>query len=279
MKRIIKNNLLGFILGIIVTTALTVSASILYQASEIGYTPKDNTWKKSNGDKIETIEDAIDELYVKAADSAKKFCELKSGTALTIGSMYECDPGDGIKRNFFVLAVDNNKVKLIMEHNITEGTGTTTMTWMNAMKYISNNLQTNWSNVLDIDLPSAQDIANAVGNTSWKVEDNNYDGWFYLDPSNGTYGQTQVANSSNLSNFRWLYNYTRECKDNGCDAATSLGSTEAYGYWTRDIVAQQKDSTGRAWRMSRDGLLYSSAVSTDTSHGVRPVITVLKSSL
>ena len=277
MKRIIKNNLLGFILGIIVTTALTVSASILYQASEIGYTPKDSTWKKSNGDKIETIEDAIDELYLK---TDKKFCELKEGTALTIGSMYECDPGDGIKRNFFVLAVDTNKVKLIMEHNITEGTGTTTMTWMNAMKYISNNnLQTTWSNVLDIDLPSAQDIANAVGNTSWKVEDKNYDGWFYLDPSNGTYGQTQVANSSNLSNYRWLYNYTIECKDNGCDAATSLGEGEAYGYWTRDVIAQQKDSTSRIWVVGRRGDLAGNDISNETHRGVRPVITVLKSSL
>ena len=31
-------------------------------------------------------------------------CELKEGTHLAIGSKYECDPGDGIKRNFYILS-------------------------------------------------------------------------------------------------------------------------------------------------------------------------------
>ena len=111
------------------------------------------------------------------------------------------------------------------------------------------------------------------------MEDKNYEGWFYFDKNGSSYGQTQVANASNLSNYRWLYNYTRECKDYGCDSATSLGSTEAYGYWTRDIVAQQKDSTGRAWIVHRYGSLSLNTVSNDAAHGVRPVITVLKSNL
>ena len=196
--------------------------------------------------------------------------------------MYECDPGDGVKRNFYVLAVDNNKVKLIMEHNITEGSGTTAMTWMNAMKYFRTgagaSTKSAWTNVDDVDLPMAQDIANAVGNTGWNMEDKNLDGWFYFDKNGSSYGQTQVANTSNLSNFRWLYNYTRECSAYGCDSATSLGSTEAYGYWTRDIVAQQKDSTGRAWCVHSRGDLTIS-FSSDTNLGVRPVITVLKSNI
>ena len=177
-----------------------------------------------------------------------------------------------------------------MDRNITQGTNMTTLPWSkkgtsyttDAMTYIAdNNLKTTWSNVLDVDLPSAQDIANAVGNTSWKVEDKDYIDWFYFDKNNGSYGQTQVANVSNLSAYRWLYNYTRECTDYGCDSATSLGAGEAYGYWTRDVVAQNSDTTypHRAWRVNRHGFLDFDTVSDDAAYGVRPVITVLKSNL
>ena len=270
-----KKMILGFILGLVVAGGIGVLAYTI-TAKEIGYTPKDSSWKVNN------VNDAINDLKKNGGSSSNKFCELKSGEALVIGSMYECDPGDGVKRNFYVLAVDNNKVKLIMEHNITEGSGTTAMTWMNAMKYFRTgagaSTKSAWTNVVDVDLPMAQDIANAVGNTGWNMEDKNLDGWFYFDKNGSSYGQTQVANTSNLSNFRWLYNYTRECSAYGCDSATSLGSTEAYGYWTRDIVAQQKDSTGRAWCVHSRGDLTIS-FSSDTNLGVRPVITVLKSNI
>ena len=262
-----KKNILMIIICSIVFTVVGVYAATTYLASEIAY-------------KDTTVENALDELYEL---TPKKFCELKSGSEYAIGSKYECDPGDGVKRNFYVLAVDNNKVKLIMEHNITEGSGTTTMKWMDAMKYFRTgagaSTKSAWTNVVDVDLPMAQDIANAVGNTGWNMEDKNYDGWFYFDKNGSSYGQTQVANTSNLSNFRWLYNYTRECSAYGCDSATSLGSTEAYGYWTRDIVAQQKDSTGRAWDVHRRGSLGYNPVSNDADGGVRPVITVLKNNL
>ncbi len=252
---------IGILIGLVISGGVVYATGVL--ASEISY---------KNG----TVQDALDDLY--SAPQVKKFCELKSGTALTIGSKYECDPGDGTKRNFYVLAVDTNKVKLIMEHNITEGTSATTMTWMNAIKYIDNNLVSSWINVLDVDLPSAQDIANAVGNTSWKIEDKNASGWFYLDSKNEIYGQTQVASASNLSNFAWLYNYTRECSAYGCDASTSLSASEAYGYWAKEIVSQASDSKSRAWRIYTYGHLDNSPTNL-TDNGVRPVITVLKSNL
>ena len=261
-----KKYIIGFILGALIFGSVGVLASTILA--------RDISYKNTN------VEDALDDLYAKAP---KKICELKSGTANTVSAKYECDPGDGVKRNFIVLAVDNNKVKLIMEHNITEGSGTTTMTWMDAMKYFRTgagaSTKSAWTNVVDVDLPMAQDIANAVGNTGWNMEDKNYDGSFYFDKNGSSYGQTQVAKASNLSNFRWLYNYTRECSEYGCDSATSLGSTEAYGYWTRDTVAQQKDSTGYAWLVSRHGRLNYTDVSLDTNLGVRPVIIVLKSNL
>ena len=67
MKKIIKNNLFGFILGVIIFGSIGVAASQLF-ANDIGYTPKDSTWKKSNGEDITNVKDAIDELYTKAND-------------------------------------------------------------------------------------------------------------------------------------------------------------------------------------------------------------------
>ena len=227
-----------------------------------------------------------------AAADSKKICKLYSGyTANAIGAKYECVVGYNnnteIKKDFYILVINNDTVKLIMDRNITQGSATKTLPWskkdtsfaIDAMTYIDNNLKATWTNVIDIDLPKAQDIANAVGNTGWKEEDKNYNGWFYFDPKNSTYGQTQVATSSKLSSYKWLYNYTRECSSYGCDSTTSLATGEAYGYWTRDIVAQPLDSTSRAWSVGRHGRLYYDTISTSTGYGVRPVITVLKSNL
>ena len=57
-----KKGIVGFILGALVFSCISVSAYTLL-ANNIGYTPKDNTWKKSNGENITNVKDAIDELY------------------------------------------------------------------------------------------------------------------------------------------------------------------------------------------------------------------------
>ena len=261
-----KKNILIILVCSIVFTIVGVYAATTYLASEIAY-------------KDTTVESALDELYNL---TPKKFCELKSGSEYAIGSKYECDPGDGVKRNFYVLRVNNNQVELIMEHNITEGSSTTTMSWTDAMKYFNTgtgaSIKSSWKNILDIDLPDTQTIADAVGNTNWRVEDKNKD-WFYFDSNNGVYGQTQVANSTNLSNYRWLFNYTRECSSKGCDPSTSLGSTEAYGYWTKNIIVQDQDNNVYAWLGNRNGFIYKDYITQTANNGVRPVITVLKNNL
>lgn len=61
MKRIIKNPIFTFILGIILTSSITVVAYTTL-AKDIGYTPKDNTWE------VDNVKDAIDQLYTKAND-------------------------------------------------------------------------------------------------------------------------------------------------------------------------------------------------------------------
>ena len=73
-----KKYIIGLITGLIIAGAIGVYATIKVQLSEIGY--KDGT-----------VEDALNDLYDKADNmeiAAKKFCELKSGTANTVGQMY-----------------------------------------------------------------------------------------------------------------------------------------------------------------------------------------------
>ena len=262
MKKIFKARIFIFLLGGIVFSSMAAFATIKVQSSEIGY--KDGT-----------VEDALNYLYGKADNvdaTAKKFCELKSGTANTVGSMYECDPGDGTKRNFYILTVNNdNSVDLIMDRNITQGTSTTTMTWNNAMKYIeNNNLKTSWSNVIDVDLPKAQAIADAVGRSSWKAADSGATWWCFASKAQDSQS-APYCNTETTKAYNWLYDYTREC--NGC--TNSLQAGEANGYWTRDLIS----NTASAWRVDRHGYLRDNPVSNATLNGVRPVITVLKSNL
>ena len=63
MKKVIKNPIFTFILGILISGATVYAAS--YAAKDISFTPKDSAWKKSNGEDITNVKDAIDELYSK----------------------------------------------------------------------------------------------------------------------------------------------------------------------------------------------------------------------
>lgn len=51
-----KDKVIGFIFGIILTSAISVTASIIYTASDIEYTPTDETWE------VDNVQAAIDEL-------------------------------------------------------------------------------------------------------------------------------------------------------------------------------------------------------------------------
>ena len=256
-----KKNILFLIIGMIIMGGISAIA-YQFSAKDISYTPSNSNWKVSN------VKEAIDDI--KMSGTTKKVCTLKSGDALTIGSMYECDPGDGVKRNFYVLEVRSDSVDLIMDRNITQGSGTTTMTWNNAMKYIdNNNLKSSWKDVNNVDLPKAQAIANAVGNSSWKAVDNS--SWWCLASHKQDSQSAPFCNTEQAKAYNWLYDYTREC--NGC--SHNLGSTEAYGYWTRDLIS----GASNAWNVSRHGALDYNAVSDATYDGVRPVITLSKSNL
>ena len=260
MKKFVKSRLFTFILGAVIFSGITGVVAYTLNANQVSYTPSDKTWK------VKTVEEAINDM--KENGTSKKFCELKSGTALAIGSKYECDPGDGVKKNFYVLEVRTDSVDLIMYKNISDGT----MTWNNAMKYIeSNNLKTTWKNVANVDLPKAQAIANAVGYSSWKAADSGAT-WWCLASHTQDSQSSPYCNTSQAQAYNWLYDYTRAC--NGCSNSLSADG-QPYGYWTRDVVVGKSN----AWNVYRYGDLDSLTVSNATYDGVRPVITVSKSNL
>lgn len=68
MKKIFKNPIFTFILGAIIFGGIVGVSAYTIFANDIGYTPKDSTWKKSNGEDITNVKDAIDELYSKSKD-------------------------------------------------------------------------------------------------------------------------------------------------------------------------------------------------------------------
>lgn len=218
--------------------------------------------------------------------NSTKVCELVDGTHLAIGSKYECNLGDGVKRNFYVLVNDTNtdNVELIMDRNITQGSATPTMSWQNAMAYFETgagvSIKESWTNIISVGLPGAQDIANAVGNTNWDLSTAQatyqVSDAFFLDPKDGVYGKTQVANSKNLSNYRWLANYTASCSSYGCDPETSLESPEAKGYWTKNVV---ETYTSKSWNINNYVKMNAIANSINNNCGVRPVVTVLRADL
>ena len=257
-----KKILLGIVIGGLVFGTITGVVALNYNAKDIGYTPKDTSWE------VETVEDALKDLKDNRGSSTKKFCTLKSGNALAIGSMYECDPGDGTKRNFYALKVSSDGVELIMDRNINNGT----MSWNNAMKYIkNNNLNTSWKNVANVDLPKAQSIADAVGNSSFVAADSGAT-WWCFGSKKQDMSSSPYCNSSTNQPYAWLFNHLNNCTQAGC---TDSSDASANGYWTRDLIS----NTAYAWPVGWGGYLSYDTVSNATLAGVRPVITVLKGNL
>lgn len=68
MREFIKNNLKVFV-AVIITTIIVGSISVYadsqYLSKDIIFTPNNENFKKENGESIENVDDALDELYKK----------------------------------------------------------------------------------------------------------------------------------------------------------------------------------------------------------------------
>ena len=172
-------------------------------------------------------------------------CTSTSGTvSYALGTSYTCNVGDG-PRTFYVLEDNGDSVSLIMNENIGDNvkwdeSGSNEYGPRTALAYLEEQTSS-W--IVEATLPTGQQIADAVGNTSWT--------------SGGKY--------ISISSAPWLY-----------DNLDGEDSTNLYGYWTS--TPNSSDSR-YAWSVLYNGYLISYHIVDHTIYGVRPVITVSKSQL
>ena len=83
MKKIFKSRMFAFILGAVIFGGIVGVSAYTILANDVGYTPKDTTWKKSNGEDITNVKDAIDELYIKKQLSSVSLAGKESITGNT----------------------------------------------------------------------------------------------------------------------------------------------------------------------------------------------------
>ena len=241
-----KNNIklfVGILIGIVICGISVYAAEEIINAKDIRY-------------KTKTVEDSLNELYIKANAKdvgAVKFCKFIDGTYGSfgeIGSKYECDPGDGVKRNFYILKENPESVELISEKNITNN-----LTYANAIKYFDIHtdgirIKNEWTNVVKVGIPIGKDLAKAAGNDNY---------------INGAY---QFG-----STYKWLYNYLAGCSSYGCDSSTDT-STEEKSY----ILEGSSNYAGYSLVVDWTGEIGTNNLNNST-FCVRPVITILKSNL
>lgn len=62
MKKLMKNPLLTFILGVIISCSITSVLAYSILAPDVGFTPTDNAWKQDDGSDIKNVKEALDDL-------------------------------------------------------------------------------------------------------------------------------------------------------------------------------------------------------------------------
>ena len=184
-------------------------------------------------------------LMSNETESSSISCTSTSGTvSYALGTSYTCDPGDG-PRTFYVLEEGTDTVSLIMNENLGDRvawntSGNNADGPVTALAYLEEQTSI-WT--VEATLPTGQQIADAVGNTSW----------------------TSGSNPISLSSAPWLYG----------NLYTSSNKSLPDGYWTS---TPHSGLSNHAWRVYYSGHL-NGYFGDSTSTGVRPVITVSKSQL
>lgn len=283
MNKILKSRIFLVLLTATICISGAVFAAVQFQASEIAY-------------KNTTVDKALDNLYDKAdslGNLTKSICTYVSeesyGEAGEIGARYDCEVGPNIHEYFYLLKDNDSKVTLLMEKNLSDTVGNArTMTWFNAIEFFEQGqpgyaTKQSWTNVQSIDLPAVQDIVdvslviNPKENFTFTASTASATWWcFGSHVQDQPNGPLYCPSNEGQQKAAWLFNYTRGCSSRGCSHEYSDTDGYPYGYWTKDIM---KTNTSHAWTIDWSGDLGYYGISNSTRHGVRPVITLLKSNL
>ena len=169
----------------------------------------------------------------------------------------------------------NASVNIILDHNTTARVAWNSTGNNSEMKEVANVLKTDtstWKNTAR--LITANEVAKITGNT-WLDVNKEKQIWFCLDtnqPDNTTDTTSYCAKAQGTSKYAWLFDYTYECTNAGCN--TSDSST--WGYWTS--TPYKGISNSYVYRISSYGGLTQDAAN-NIGSGVRPVITISKSNI
>ena len=165
----------------------------------------------------------------------------------------------------------SSTVNVILDHNTTANVAwnsTGNNSEMKEVKIALENDTKDWKNTAR--LITANEIAKITGNTGFDVNNLNQD-WFCLD-TNKSDTTNQCAKEKGKSEYAWLFDYTYECTNYGCN----ISDSSTWGYWTSTT---KTGATDTAWGVSRSGDLSIFAVVASTYLGIRPVITISKSNI
>ena len=175
---------------------------------------------------------------------------------------------------FYIFDDSDSNYKLILDHNTTAKVAYNTtrpyVAYENAS--IKNQVETDTTGwVGSPRIITANEVAAITENTGWNSATKTASEWFCLD--------TKVTDNTNFchksqgtSAYKWLFDYTDGCSISGCDTEDS----STLGYWTSSSVY---DYSGYAWYVHRNGSLTYYDVDYANNFGVRPVITIPKTSL
>ena len=196
-------------------------------------------------------------VYLDPTDLTK-YCDA-SNSVSTTGTKEGC-------MKWYAYGDDGTNYTIILDHNTTANVAWNSTGRNSEMKEVTTALTTDtstWDSSLNARLITANEVAKITGNTGFDASKSGQKD-FYLDSNN----QKQTATSKGASKYAWLFDYTKECTNYGCNIADS----STYGYWTS---SDYKDGP-YAWIVYRYGNLDRGWVGF-TDYGVRPVITVSKS--
>ena len=164
---------------------------------------------------------------------------------------------------WYIYSEDDSNYNMILDHNTTAKVAWNSTGSGSEMKEVKEALDSDtstWDKSLNARLITANEIAKITGNTSFDEKTSIYNNSFFLELN---------ANNTNKSKYAWLYDYTEECKKNGCN----IEASGILGYWTSS--APIADRTNYAWEVDKYGYLGGNAVAYP-GYGLRPVITVPK---
>ena len=164
----------------------------------------------------------------------------------------------------------NATVNVILDHNTTAGVAYNSTGSNSEMKEVKKALENDtkdWKNTAR--LITANEVAKITGNTGFDASKTGQD-WFCLD-TNQSDTTNRCSKAQGTSEYAWLFDYTNECTNYGCNVSDSSN----WGYWTS---IPYKDNSTYAWHVYRVGSLYNYYVF-DKAIGVRPVITISKSNI